>query len=69
MKIQGYLESEGIIVKISSVEDIKNFLEKLGRTINEITEIELDKLVFFKVNSMPSTYKLIDQSFAISTFL
>lgn len=63
MKIQGYLESEGIIVKISSVEDIKNFLEKLGRTINEITEIELDKLVFFKVNSIGNTYDLIDDCY------
>lgn len=60
MKIQGYLESEGIIVKISSVEDIKNFIAKLGQTINEITEIDLDKLTFFNVNSISNTYDLID---------
>lgn len=60
MKIQGYLESEGIIVKISSVEDIKTFFAKLGQTINEITEVELDKLVFFNVNSISNTYDLID---------
>lgn len=43
-KIQGYLECDGSIVRISSLEDIKNFITKYGKTVNEISDLELAEL-------------------------
>lgn len=43
-KIQGYLECNGSIVRISSLEDIKNFITKYGKTVNEISDLELEEL-------------------------
>lgn len=43
-KIQGYLECDGSIVKISSLDDVKAFVLKYGKSMNEITEAELDEL-------------------------
>lgn len=43
-KIQGYLECDGSIVRISSLEDIKNFITKYGKTVNEISDLELKEL-------------------------
>lgn len=43
-KIQGYLECDGSIVRISSLEDIKNFITKYGKTVNEISDLELEEL-------------------------
>lgn len=42
--IQGYLECNGSIVRISSLEDIKNFITKYGKTVNEISDLELEEL-------------------------
>ena len=42
--IQGYLECDGTITKITSLEDIKAFVAKFGKSVDEITEFELDKL-------------------------
>lgn len=42
--ITGYLEKNGSITKISSLEDIKHFVDKCGQNINTITESELDNL-------------------------
>ena len=42
--IQGYLECDGSIVRISSLEDIKNFITKYGKTVNEISDLELEEL-------------------------
>lgn len=43
-KIQGYLECDGTIVKISSLDDIRCFVAKYGKSINDMTETELDEL-------------------------
>ena len=43
-KIQGYLECNGSIVRISSLEDIKNFITKYAKTVNEISDLELEEL-------------------------
>ena len=43
-KIQGYLECDGSIVRISSLDDIKNFITKYGKTVNEISDLELEEL-------------------------
>lgn len=42
--IAGYLECDGSIVKISSIDDINNFIARFGKSINELTEQELDGL-------------------------
>ncbi len=42
--IQGYLECDGSIVRISSLEDIKSFLLKYGKENKELSEEELDEL-------------------------
>lgn len=49
--IYGYLECDGVIVRISSIEDIKNFLFKYGKAIDNISENELDELT--RKNSNP----------------
>lgn len=49
-KIQGYLECDGSIVRISSLEDIKNFITKYGKTVNEISDLELKELINPKFN-------------------
>ena len=49
--IYGYLECDGVIVRISSIEDIKSFLSKYGKTIDDIPENELDELT--RKNSSP----------------
>lgn len=48
IKIQGYLECNGSIVKIMSLNDVKNFVLKYGKAVNEITEDELDELACVK---------------------
>lgn len=48
MEIQGYLEAGGLVTKVSSIEDIKNFIARCGRSINEMTEAELDKMVCYE---------------------
>ena len=50
-KIQGYLECNGSIVRISSLEDIKNFITKYGKTVNEISDLELEELTNQKYNA------------------
>ena len=50
-KIQGYLECNGSIVRISSLEDIKNFITKYGKTVNEIPDLELEELTNQKYNA------------------
>lgn len=50
-KIQGYLECDGSIVRISSLEDIKNFITKYGKTVNEISDLELEELTNQKYNA------------------
>lgn len=52
--IQGYLECDGSIVRISSLEDIKDFLSKYGKAISEMSESELDELT--KKNSNFNDY-------------
>ena len=42
--IHGYLECDDTIAKISSFEDIQQFVNKFGKSIAEITEAELDEL-------------------------
>lgn len=42
--INGYLECDGSIVKITSFEEIKAFITKFGKSISEMTESELDEL-------------------------
>ena len=42
--IQGYLECDGSIVRISSLEDIKSFLLKYGKENQDLSEEELDVL-------------------------
>lgn len=42
--VRGYLECDGTIAKISSFEDIQQFVNKFGKSIAEITEAELDEL-------------------------
>lgn len=48
IKIQGYLECNGSIIKIMSLDDVKNFVLNYGKAVNEITEDELDKLACVK---------------------
>ena len=50
-KIQGYLECDGSIVRISSLEDIKNFITKYGKTVNEIPDLELEELTNQEYNA------------------
>mgnify|MGYP003517095652 CR=1 FL=1 len=50
-KIQGYLECDGSIVRISSLEDIKNFITKYGKTVNEMSDFELEERTYQKYNS------------------
>ena len=50
-KIQGYLECDGSIVRISSLEDIKNFITKYGKTVNEISDLELEELTNQEYNA------------------
>ena len=50
-KIQGYLECDGSIVRISSLDDIKNFITKYGKTVNEISDLELEELTNQKYNA------------------
>lgn len=50
-KIQGYLEYDGSIVRISSLEDIKNFITKYGKTVNEISDLELEELTNQEYNA------------------
>jgi hypothetical protein len=44
-QFQGYLECDGAIVKISSFEDIESFICRFGKTINDISELDIDKLL------------------------
>jgi len=43
-RIQGYLECDSTIVRITSLEDIKDFLVRFGKTTNEMSESELYQL-------------------------
>lgn len=47
--ISGYLECNGVIVKISSIEDLNLFISKYGKCTNDITEQYLKKLTASKV--------------------
>lgn len=49
MEVQGYLEAGGFITKVSSIEDIKNFIARCGRSVNEITEAELEQLTCYEM--------------------
>lgn len=43
-KINGYLELNGSIFRISSIEDLKHFLSRLGKEMEEMTQIDFRKL-------------------------
>lgn len=49
--IKGYLECDGSIVRISSLEDIMNFVSKYGKAISEMSEKELEELTKRNSNS------------------
>ena len=42
--INGYLECDGTIVHVTSMDDIKSFVAQYGKTLSDISESELDKL-------------------------
>lgn len=63
MDIKGYLEAEGFITKISSIEDIKNFITRCGRSVNEITEAELDQATNFPTSDYKILYDYTDDCF------
>jgi len=44
-QFQGYLECDGTIVKISSIEDIERFICRFGKTTNDISELDIDELL------------------------
>ena len=60
MEIQGYLESGGLVTKVSSIEDIKNFIARCGRSINEITEMELEQLTCYEMSGSWPVYDYMD---------
>lgn len=43
-RVSGYLECDGTIVRIASLEDIKDFLIRCGKSTNEMSEGELELL-------------------------
>ena len=43
-KINGYLELNNSIFKISSIDDLKHFLSRLGEEMEEMTQIDFQKL-------------------------
>lgn len=49
--ISGYLECDGIIVKVSSWNDVNNFITRFGNSVNQITEEELNKLTYNEFDS------------------
>jgi len=58
--IQGYLECNGEIVRVSSLEDIRNFALKYGKRITERTETELDELTDVKSKICKKGIKELD---------
>ena len=73
--IQGYLECDGSIVRISSLEDIKDFLSKYGKAISEISESELDELTkktvqgdYAQIKNTPSAGREIQAKNIFSSF-
>lgn len=60
MEVQGYLEAGGFITRVSSIEDIKNFIARCGRSINEITEAELDQATNFITSGTGFLYDYMD---------
>lgn len=60
MEVQGYLEAGGFITKVSSMEDIKNFIARCGRSMNEITEAELDQATNFITSGTGFLYDYMD---------
>ena len=58
--IQGYLECNGEIVRVSSLEDIRNFALKYGKRITERTETELDELTDVKSKICKNGIKELD---------
>ena len=60
MEVQGYLEAGGFITKVSSIEDIKNFIARCGRSVNEITEAELDQATNFPTSGYGFLYDYMD---------
>lgn len=60
MEIQGYLEAGGFITRVSSIEDIKNFIARCGRSVNEITEAELDQATNFITSGTGFLYDYMD---------
>ena len=44
MKLTGYLELDGSITKISSVDELKNFVERLGKEFKELSASEYVEL-------------------------
>lgn len=65
MEIHGYLESGGLITKVSSIEDIKNFIARCGQSINEMTEMELDKMASFEQSNGWLPYDYMDDCGAL----
>lgn len=58
--ISGYLECDDIIMKISSFDDVQSFIAKYGKSVKEITEIELDALSEFDFRIFPKEQWITD---------
>lgn len=54
--VSGYLECNGTIVKITSFDDIKEFVFKYGKSIQEISKTELIQLTQVDNNTKPYKY-------------
>ena len=60
IRVQGYLEHDGYIMKVSSFADIQQFVLRFGESVHAMTEDELDRLTAFENETTFS-----DASFAV----
>lgn len=53
-KINGYIELDGRIQRICSIEDLKRIVNELGKSFTDLTEMELKELT---EKSLPDGYE------------
>lgn len=53
-KINGYLELNGSIFKISSIDDLKHFLSSLGKEMEEMTQSDFQNMCAIRINGNSS---------------
>ena len=57
MEVNGYLEVNGVITKITSIDALKNFVRSLGESVNEPTE---EELAYMCSDKFEDTYSYTD---------